>query len=291
MMPEVEVAICRLYAVPVVTQSHVVDDVQYGGDGSSEATTALEGLDAVVFALPEPALMRAAPCSMVAVAQVDVGLFHLGQPAIVASRRRRPIHESLQLMVVASPALPAADLSACDWKGLTGLSSEGPGRIEDLGAVPWSSAVVLHPGNHGSANGWSKSRFLTLAEQLLSEGVPVIFTGTQTERTAFAQWLDARVKEPMLRDGMGVWNLTELMVVLGHVGVVVASSTGPLHIASALDTPVVGLYRADAPFWPERWAPLGPSKLLATTRTQPDGGLDVSVEEVHAAVHAILETC
>ena len=98
----------------------------------------------------------------------------------------------------------------------------------------------------------------------MSEGVPVIFTGTKTERTAFAQWLDARVNEPLLQDGMGIWSLADLMVVLGHVGVVVASSTGPLHIASALDTPVVGLYRADAPFWPERWAPLGPSKLLAT---------------------------
>jgi len=301
MMPEVEVVwICRPYAVPVVTQSLVVDDVRvWEGDGpSSEATTALfEGLDAVVFAFPEPALMRAA-----ALAQVRwrVGTGRRWAGFIWAnlrswqSRRRRPIHESLQgLRLLHRLALPAAWTfpELVDWKGLTGLSSEGPGRIEDLGAVPWSSAVVLHPGNHGSANGWSKSRFLTLAEQLLSEGVPVIFTGTQTERTAFAQWLDARVKEPMLRDGMGVWNLTELMVVLGHVGVVVASSTGPLHIASALDTPVVGLYRADAPFWPERWAPLGPSKLLATTRTQPDGGLDFSVEEVHAAVHAILETC
>ena len=80
-------------------------------------------------------------------------------------------------------------------------------------------------------------------------------------------------------------------MVLGHVGVVIGSSTGPLHIASALDTPVVGLYRADAPFWPERWAPLGPSKLLATKQTLTDGGLDLSVEEVHAAVHASLETC
>ena len=210
------------------------------------------------------------------------------------SRRNRPIHEALQgLRLLHRLALPAAWAfpEPLDWMGLTGLSIESPGRIEDLGAVPWSSAVVLHPGNHGSANGWSKSRFLTLAERLLSEGVPVIFTGTKTERTAFAQWLDARVNEPLLQDGMGIWSLADLMVVLGHVGVVVASSTGPLHIASALDTPVVGLYRADAPFWPERWAPLGPSKLLATKQTLTDGGLDLSVEDVHAAVHASLETC
>ena len=301
MMPEVEVVwICRPYAVPIVTQSQVVDEVRaWEGDGASrEATIALfEGLDAVVFAFPEPTLMRAAASAKVrwrvATGRRWAGLIWANQRSW-HSRRNRPIHEALQgLRLLHRLALPAAWAfpEPLDWMGLTGLSIESPGRIEDLGAVPWSSAVVLHPGNHGSANGWSKSRFLTLAERLLSEGVPVIFTGTKTERTAFAQWLDARVNEPLLQDGMGIWSLADLMVVLGHVGVVVASSTGPLHIASALDTPVVGLYRADAPFWPERWAPLGPSKLLATKQTLTDGGLDLSVEEVHAAVHASLETC
>ena len=301
MMPEVEVVwICRPYAAPIANQSQVVDDVRvWEGDGaSSEATIALfEGLDAVVFAFPEPTLVRAAASAKVrwrvATGRRWAGLIWANRRSW-HSRRNRPIHEALQgLRLLHRLSLPAAWAfpECADWKGLTELSNEGSVRIEDLGAVPWSSAVVLHPGNRDSANGWSKSRFLTLAERLLSEGVPVIFTGTQTERTGFAPWLDARVEEPLLRDGMGVWSLAELMVVLGHVGAVVASSTGPLHIASALDTPVVGLYRSDPPFWPERWAPLGQSKLLSTARTLPDGGLDVSVEEVHATVHAILEAC
>ena len=245
-----------------------------------EATIALfEGLDAVVFAFPEATLMRAAALAKVqwrvATGRRWAGLIWANLRSW-RSRRNRPIHEALQgLRLLHRLALPAAWAfpEPLDWMGLTGLSIESPGRIEDLGAVPWSSAVVLHPGNHGSANGWSKSRFLTLAERLLSEGVPVIFTGTKTERTAFAQWLDARVNEPLLQDGMGIWSLADLMVVLGHVGVVVASSTGPLHIASALDTPVVGLYRADAPFWPERWAPLGPSNSCPPRARCPDGGL------------------
>ena len=300
MMPEVEVVwICRPYAEPLVAQSKVVDDVRVweGGAASDEATVALfDGLDAVVFAFPEDALLRASVLAKVpwrvatgrrwaGLVWANLRLWH--------SRRNRPIHESLQgLRLLHRLALPAAWAfpESVDWMGLTGLSNEGHGRIEDLGALPWSSAVVLHPGNHGSANGWPQSRFLALAERLFSEGVHVIFTGTKTERLSFAEWLDARANEPLLHDGMGTWTLEDLMVVLGHVKVVVASSTGPLHIASALDTPVVGLYRSDAPYWPERWAPLGGSTLLTTKLTLPDGGLDLSVDKVHAAVHSTFES-
>ena len=299
MVPEVEVVwICRPYAAPLVTQSNSVDDVRtWEGEGASdEATVALfDGLDAVVFAFPEAKLLRASAMAKVPLRVASgrrwAGLVWANLRSW-RSRRNRPTHESLQgLRLLHRLALPAAREfpEAVDWMGLTGLSSEGPSRMDDLGVVPWSSAVVLHPGNHGSANGWSKSRFLTLAERLLAEGIPVIFTGTQSERTPFAQWFDDRSHEPLLRDGMGVWSLSELIVVLGGVGAVVASSTGPLHIASALGTPVVGLYRSDAPFWPERWAPLGPSKLLSTTRRLPDGGLDLTVGEVHAAVHDVFE--
>ena len=69
MMPEVEGGLdLRPYAVPLVTQSQVVDDVRtwHGGDAFDEATVALfEGLDAVVFAFPEATLMRAAALAKV----------------------------------------------------------------------------------------------------------------------------------------------------------------------------------------------------------------------------------
>jgi len=300
MMPEAEVVwICRPYAAPIVTQSEVVDDVRvWEGEGASDdATIALfEGLDAVVFAFPEATMLRAAAQAKVpwrvATGRRLAGLVWANARSW-RSRRNRPTHESLQgLRLLHRLALPAAWQfpQPADWMGLTGLSSEGLDGVDDLGTFPWSTAVVLHPGNHGSANGWSKSRFMSLAEQLLAEGRHVIFSGTKTERTDFAEWLDARQNEPLIKDGMGTWSLEDLMIVLGQVGVVVASSTGPLHIASALDTPVVGLYLADAPYWPERWAPLGPSKLLSTTRTLPDGGLDLSVEKVHAAVRALFES-
>ena len=121
-----------------------------GGEmAPAEATIALfEGLDAVVFAFPEATLMRAAALAKVqwrvATGRRWAGLIWANQRSW-RSRRNRPIHEALQgLRLLHRLALPAAWAfpEPLDWMGLTGLSIESPCRIEDLGAVPWSSAVV-----------------------------------------------------------------------------------------------------------------------------------------------------
>ena len=176
------------------------------------------------------------------------------------------------------------------------------GLVQFDGAVPESASIPCRArrtfvvdirgaasGKSRLGNGWAHARFLTLAERLMSDGIHVIFTGTATERDSFAKWLDGHLEAPLLMDAMGKWTLEELMAVLGKVRAVVASSTGPLHLASALGTPVVGMYRSDAPFWPERWGPLGPSSVLSTKTTLPDGGLDLGVEEVHRALHDLLK--
>ena len=84
---------------------------------------------------------------------------------------------------------------------------------------------------------------------------------------------------------VGLLNLEELLALLAHVHMVVASSTGPLHVASAVGTRVVGIYRSVAPFWPERWGPVGSGHAVcATSQILETGGLDVHVSDVLAAV-------
>ena len=79
--------------------------------------------------------------------------------------------------------------------------------------------------------------------------------------------------------------LTELLALQSEALVVVASSTGPLHTATALGTAGIGLYGPDAPEWAARWAPIGPNAtaLTASGRTS-DGHLDIPVREVREAV-------
>ena len=42
----------------------------------------------------------------------------------------------------------------------------------------------------------------------------------------------------------------------------VANSTGPLHVAAAVGTPVIGFYPSDRVMGPGRWGPLTPAKTI-----------------------------
>ena len=284
--PGVEVVwICKPYAESVVRRSVHVDEVRtWSGNNDHDV---MEGLDAVVFGFPEPRLLRAAGQTGVPY-RVATGrrwsALRWANRRIWRGRKRRPEHEALQgLRLLHGLGLPARWRfpEKEDWYRLTGLPdqiSNSSGRFAD--------AVVLHPGNHGSANGWHVKRFEALANGLLQKGMKVVVTGTSPERAALAPWLDGAKDHPAFVDAVGAWSLEELLAVLQEARCVVASSTGPLHIASAVGTPTVGLYHSESPFWPERWGPLGPGKVLATNKLTKEGGLDLTVI---AAVEAVLE--
>jgi len=287
-LPGVEVVwICKPYAEAVVRQSAHVDEVRLW-TGSENV---MHGLDAVVFAFPEPELLRAAAHERVPL-RVATGRrwasARWANRRVWRSRRSRPEHETQQgLRLLHALTLPARWRfpEREDWFALTGLP--GRGHDELISRPELAESVVLHPGNHGSANGWSVDRFEELCDRLMAEGTRVVVTGTESERPALQPWLERAKHQPLFEDAVGAWSLSELSSVLGQVKCIVASSTGPLHLASALGTPTVGLYRADAPFWPERWGPLGPGKVLSTSRVGDQGGLDLSVDEVLAAVQAV----
>jgi ADP-heptose:LPS heptosyltransferase len=52
-------------------------------------------------------------------------------------------------------------------------------------------------------------------------------------------------------------NLLQFIEFINEAEVLVACSTGPLHIASALGKIAIGLYAPMKPIFPQRWAPVG----------------------------------
>jgi len=296
MLPGVKIVwICKEYVEPVVRRSTHVDETRvWGQDDPIQSTLELfRGLDAVVFAFPEPMLMSAAKRSQVPI-RVATGRrwasIKWATHRVWRGRRRRAEHETLQGLRLLHPmAMPARWRfpERTDWFHLTGLTRDTdrmtPIELGNIQAQP-SHSIILHPGNHGSAAGWSILRFEDLASQLLERGMRVIITGTQDERPALEKLLVNHAENPLLVDAVGKWSLDEFMDAMSQVSCVVASSTGPLHVASALGIPTVGLYRSEAPFWPERWSPLGTGTILATSKLANEGGLDLSVDEVVQAI-------
>lgn len=117
--------------------------------------------------------------------------------------------------------------------------------------------VGVHPGSGGSARNWSESRYAELVRELTGAGCDVVVTGSSVERELVERVI--RSAGGLASAHIGSGKLMELASVLSQMDVFVAGSTGPLHMASALGTPVVGIYCPIFVCLPQRWGPIGPN--------------------------------
>jgi len=130
-------------------------------------------------------------------------------------------------------------------------------RIAEAGIGDCDRFIVLHPGGRGSAPRWKK--FPALAA-LLTAAIGdrhIVVTGTAAEAAECAAIID---HVPRAVNLCGALSLAELVALIASADLLVANSTGVLHIAAALGIPVVGLFPSEPPaLSPARWGPLGKS--------------------------------
>lgn len=115
--------------------------------------------------------------------------------------------------------------------------------------------VVLHPGSGGSAENWPMEHFLKLSTELERRGHRVVVTGSEEEGQEISA-LTGRLGISVAKIA-GMTDLRTLAAVLKRARLVVANSTGPLHLAAASGTRVIGLYPVKRIMSPVRWGPIG----------------------------------
>jgi ADP-heptose:LPS heptosyltransferase len=127
-----------------------------------------------------------------------------------------------------------------------------PRDAHDL-AVRWLRAsgltgrfALVHPGSGGSCPRWPLERYAALVEALERAGVPVVVSlgpGEGSHSSAFPTAL-------RYEGGLGV-----LTALASRAAVVVSNSTGPLHLAAALQTPTLAIHAPWRSCGPGRWGP------------------------------------
>ncbi|MEW6049456.1 MAG: glycosyltransferase family 9 protein [Candidatus Zixiibacteriota bacterium] len=125
--------------------------------------------------------------------------------------------------------------------------------------------AVVHPGSGGSAEVWPVKRYLELARRLEGTGLPVLLTGSDPERQSIDEL--SRTADIAVRNLAGKTDLRTLAALLSLASVVVSNSTGPLHLAVAVGTRVVGVYPSRVVMSPVRWGPLGDGHRVIQPRT------------------------
>jgi ADP-heptose:LPS heptosyltransferase len=112
-------------------------------------------------------------------------------------------------------------------------------------------AVVVHPGASVPARTLAPQRWQHVITALVDAGHDVVVTGASSERAVVDEVL-AGVAAPVV-DLAGRTSLCELAVLLREAGVLVTGNTGPMHLAAAVQTPVVAVFPPTVR--PARWRP------------------------------------
>jgi heptosyltransferase-2 len=113
--------------------------------------------------------------------------------------------------------------------------------------------VALNPGASNRIKCWSPERFAILADLLVAElDAGIVLVGGGNERDLAERILAGMNSIPL--DLIGKTSLLQLGAVLDRCALLVSGDTGPLHLATAVKTPVVALFGAIDPF---RTGPVG----------------------------------
>jgi heptosyltransferase-1 len=129
----------------------------------------------------------------------------------------------------------------------------------------FTNRVVLLPGAGKPGKQWPVERFAELAKRIGSDALVVWGPGEET----LARSIGAAVAPPT--------NFRELAFVLRHAKLVIGADTGPLHLAAALGTPLVGLY---GPTDPARNGPFGQLDRVVSTFGRGKSMHDIAVDDV-----------
>jgi ADP-heptose:LPS heptosyltransferase len=159
--------------------------------------------------------------------------------------------------------------------------------------------VVIHPGTGGDVKlwrteAWSQIANTLMTNKMLSLPAKIVLTGSPKERPMLEQIAQGMTVAPLLMTDMTVGQLAAL---LARAQLVLGVDNGPLHLATAQDTPTLRLFGPTDTHifgpWgsPERHIIIASTQKCPTCPTLPCGRLDFRPEELplHPCVRVITE--
>jgi heptosyltransferase I len=169
--------------------------------------------------------------------------------------------------------------------------------------------LVISPCSSHASRNWRPERYAAVAEHAVRcHGMRVILSGGPSileQATGAAIVRAARVP---LMNQIGRDTLPELLALLARAAVLLSPDSGPVHMATMVGTPVLGLYGAtnparSGPYLSQQWCVNAyaaaarrfrqrePEELPWTTKIEVPGVMDlISVEEVIAKLDELLRS-
>ena len=174
-------------------------------------------------------------------------------------------------------------------------------RLKSAGAGP---LVGVHVSGGRAIKQWEPARFAEVARRLVdSHGVTIVATGAPGDRGLVDDLRQALAPRPIV-DASSAGDLVDAAATLARLDLLVTGDTGPMHLASAVGTPVVAIF---GPSDPARYATTGPMDRVVRidlpcspcnrirrpptrcTGHTPDCLAGIAADQVYEAAAAVLE--
>jgi heptosyltransferase I len=230
----------------------------------SEIAVAVRGMRGVDVSIDFQGLVKSAILGRISGARRRIGFDAASvreKAALLFSNERIRVDGSMHVIdqnrQLALAAGATSELAGADWQRYAHDPEKKLGSYRD--------AVVLLPGAGKPNKIWGVEPFRELSKRLGDRAVVAWGPGERE----MAEAIGGRIAPAT--------SLRELAHLLGHASVVVGGDTGPLHLAAALRTPVVGLY---GPTNPRRNGPYGQLSHCVSTYDSTKLMASITVEEV-----------
>jgi ADP-heptose:LPS heptosyltransferase len=262
--PHIKISfLCRAYAADFVRQCSTVDEVVEVENFSLDprAYFATANVDTIIFAQPDQELVIAAFKARISnrIGNARQKLYQL----LFCNRRVRfskstsLLHEAQFNFEFLRPfglnEIPGLDEIKNLYRFNTSSDTSVTGAFQQQ-----AFNLVIHTKSNGHGREWPVEHYTELAKLLSRNGkIRLWVTGSADE----GQWLKANAPDllqlPNVSDVCGRFTLGQLTSFIKGADGLIASGTGPLHMAAALGQRTLGLFPPTRPMHPGRWAPIG----------------------------------
>nr|WP_312562832.1 lipopolysaccharide heptosyltransferase II [Anaerospora sp.] len=212
----------------------------------------------------------------------------------------RPVCGAYSKGHVVERYLDVARFLGCEVKTATFTVNNTPGEEINGAAIAAQAGlpaghpyVILAPGTNWPSKCWPVERFSQLAAALKGSGILSVITGAANDRSLA---LAIRNVCPEAIDLTGQTTLKELAFLMKGACCFIGGDTGPMHLAAAMQTPVIALF---GPTDPARNGPYGDCHTVLTVQAEcrncwkrecPEGKRCLAAIEVEPVLAAVQNT-
>ncbi len=143
------------------------------------------------------------------------------------------------------------------------------------GFAPYRFNLILHAKSNGHGREWPVERYTELARTLgQQKDLRIWLTGSKDEGQWLQEHAGALLSMPHVDNCCGTMSLAKLTQFIAQADGLIASGTGPLHLAAAIGQRTLGLFPPTRPMHPGRWAALGRHARNLCTDQPPCAGCE-----------------